>query len=85
MFQDEMCVSLKASTPEIKSNYFAAEFLISDDNLLELVAEDYTYSQIACTLGVHTELTMIKAHILNSRGHKLNIPYIPHSNFLKKI
>jgi Zn-dependent peptidase ImmA (M78 family) len=85
MFQDEMCVSLKTSTPEIESNYFAAEFLISDDNFLELAAEDYTYSQIACTLGVHTELAMIKAQLLNNRGHKLNVPYIPNSNFLGKI
>lgn len=48
-------------------------------------AENYTYSQIACALGVHTELAMIKAQLLNSRGHKLNIPYIPRSNFLEKI
>lgn len=85
MFQDEMCVSLKTSTPEIQANYFAAEFLIPDYSFLELAAEDYTYSQIACTIGVHTELAMIKAQLLNSRGHKLNIPYIPHSNFLGKI
>lgn len=85
MFQDEICISLKTSTPEIQANYFAAEFLITDYNFLELAAEDYTYSQIACTLGVHTELAMIKAQLLNSKGHKLNIPYIPHSNFLGKI
>lgn len=28
---------------------------------------------------------MIKAHLLNGREHKLNIPYIPHDNFLGKI
>ena len=85
MFQDEMCVSLKTSTPEIQANYFAAELIIPDEKFLDLVAEDYTYAQIACTLGVHTELAMIKAQLLNSRGHKLNVPYVPGANFLRKI
>ncbi|MBU3145627.1 ImmA/IrrE family metallo-endopeptidase [Clostridium sp. CF012] len=85
MFQDEMCVPLKTSIPEIQANYFAAELLMSDDKFLELVAQDYTYSQIACTLGVHTELAIIKAQLLNSRGHDLNVPYEPGANFLGKI
>ena len=85
MFEEEMCVSLKTTTPEIQANYFAAELLIPDDKFLELLAYDYTYSQIACNLGVHTELVMIKAQLLNSRGHKLNLPYVPRANFLGKI
>jgi len=85
MFQDEMCVSLKTSMPEIQANYFAAELLIPDDKFLELVAEEYTYSQLACTLGVNTELAIIKAQLLNSRGHNLNVPYVPGANFLGKI
>ena len=85
MFQDELCVSLKTSKPEIEANYFAAELLIPDDKFLELVAEEYTYSQIACTLGVHTDLAIIKAQLLNNRGHNLNVPYVPGANFLGKI
>ena len=85
MFEEEMCVSLKTTTPEIQANYFAAELLISDDKFLELLSYDYTYSQIACNLGVHTELVMIKAQLLNGRGHKLNLPYVPGANFLGKI
>ena len=85
MFQDEMCVSSKASTPEREANYFAAEFLIPDGDFFDLVAENYTYTQIASLLGVHTELAIIKAQILNNRGHKLNIPYTPLANFLGKI
>jgi Zn-dependent peptidase ImmA (M78 family) len=84
MFRDEMCVSLKTSIAEMQANYFAAEFLISDNSFLDKVAENYTYAQIACTLGVHTELVMVKAQLLNSRGHKLNVPYVPKSNFLGK-
>lgn len=73
------------SSVAASANYFAAAFLIPDYNFLELSAEDYTYSQITCTIGVHTELAMIKTQLLNSRGHKLNVPYIAHSNFLGKI
>lgn len=85
IFQDEMCVSLEASTPEIESNYFAAELLIPDGNFFELAAEKYTYNHIASVLGVHTELAMIKAQILNRRGYKLNAPYVSQANFLGKI
>ncbi|KZL93940.1 ImmA/IrrE family metallo-endopeptidase [Clostridium magnum] len=85
MFQDKLCVSLKTSTPEIQANYFAAEFLISDNNFFELASEKCTYDQIASLLGVHTELAMIKAQILNSRGYKLNVPFVPQANFLGKI
>ncbi|MBZ9623304.1 hypothetical protein G9F71_010625 [Clostridium sp. FP2] len=56
-----------------------------DDKFLELVAQDYTYSQIACILGVHTELVLIKAQLLNRKGHNLNIPYVPGADFLGKI
>lgn len=80
-----MCVSLKTTTPEIEANYFAAEFLITDNSFLELATDGYTYSDIACILRVHKELVMIKAHILNSRGYNFNIPYIPHANFLGKV
>ncbi|GAA0182133.1 ImmA/IrrE family metallo-endopeptidase [Clostridium sediminicola] len=84
-FQDEMCVSLKTSTPEIEANYFTAEFLITDNDFLELATNGYTYSQIACILNVHTELAMIKAQLLNSRGYNFKIPYIPRANFLGKV
>ena len=85
MFQDEMCVSLKTSTPEVEANYFAAELLIPDNRFLELSVDNYTYDQIGGELGVHSELALIKAQLLNSRGHNLNIPYVPQSNFLGKI
>lgn len=55
MFQDKLCVSLKTSTPEIQANFFAAEILIPDDNFVELVSQNFTYSQIACALNVKAE------------------------------
>lgn len=52
MFQDNLCISLKTSTPEIQANFFATEILIPDDNFLELVSRNFTYYQIACALNV---------------------------------
>lgn len=76
---------MKTSTHKIQSNYFAAEFLIPDNNFFELAVEKYTYDHLASVLGVYIKLAMIKAQILNNRGYKLNGPYIPQSNFLGKI
>lgn len=80
-----MCISLKTSPPEIEANYLAAEILISDNKFIELSFENYTFVQIASEIGVLPELVMIKAHLLNCRGYKLNVPYIPQANFLGKV
>lgn len=56
-----------------------------NNKVLELAAEYFTYSKVASTLGVHTKLAIIKVQLLNSKGHKLNIPYIPQANFLGNI
>lgn len=85
MFQDETCVSLKTSIPEIQANYSAAELLMADDKFLDLVAQDYAYSQIACSVRVHKDLAIIKAQLLNSRGHNLSVPYVPGADFWGKI
>lgn len=76
---------MKTTTPEIEANNFAAELLISDNDFLELATNDYTYEQIAKTLEVHTDLVLIKAQLLNGRGHKLKVPYIPNANFLNRV
>lgn len=82
MFQDELCISSKTSIPEIEANYFAAELLIKDKDMLELLSYDYTYEQIAAELNAHTEIVIIKAMLLNKRGYELNVPYLPSVNYL---
>lgn len=82
VFQDEFCISRKSSILEVEANIFAAEFLISDEDILELMSYGYTYNQIAADLKVHTELVIIKAKSLNKRGHALNIPYLCSLNYL---
>ncbi|MEG2935539.1 MAG: ImmA/IrrE family metallo-endopeptidase, partial [Clostridium sp.] len=71
MFQDELCISKIKSIPEIEANYFAAELLIDDEDMEELISYGYSYEEIAAELGVHKELVIIKGTLLNKRGYKL--------------
>lgn len=73
------------SLPEIEANHFAADLLISDEDLFDLASYEYTIDQMAVKLGVHTELLILKLHLLNDRGYEFNIPYLPQSNFMAKI
>lgn len=82
MFEDELCISKVRSIPEIEANYFAAEFLIEDEDMEELLSYGYTYEEIAAELGVHKELVIIKGLLLNKRGYELNVPYIESCNYL---
>lgn len=82
MFRDEMCISYKTSTQEIEANRFAAELLISDYDFLRLASNDYTCNEMALELSVHSELIMIKAQILNSKGNNFNIPCLKTANYL---
>lgn len=79
-------LSLKnKSLPEIEANHFAADLLILDEELFDLISYEYTIDQIAIKLGVHMELLILKLHLLNDRGYEFNIPYLPQSNFMAKI
>ena len=71
-----------SSKLEIEANIFAANFIISDEEVMENVGYGYTIEQTAKVLCVPHEVLLIKLNDMNSRGCKLNIPYIPKSSFL---
>ena len=71
-----------SSKLEIEANIFAANFIISDEEVMENVGYGYTTEQTAKVLCVPHEVLLIKLNDMNSRGCKLNIPYIPKSSFL---
>jgi Zn-dependent peptidase ImmA (M78 family) len=73
-----------SDTCEIEANYFAAQLLVNDEEIIDYAAMGYTSSQIAAKLNVHEELILMKANILNRQGYKFNISYIPDSNYLGK-
>ena len=71
-----------SSKLEIEANIFAANFIISDEEVMKNVDYGYTTEQAAQALCVPHEVLLIKLNDMNSRGCKLNIPYIPKSGFL---
>lgn len=70
---------------EYEANAFASHLRIADDELFELLNSGYDVAQASAALGVNVNLTLIKLNELNRMGAQLNLPYIPHSDFLKNI
>lgn len=71
-----------SSKLEIEANIFAANFIISDEDVMDNISYGYTSEQAAKALCVPHEMLLIKLNDMNIRGCKLNIPYIPKSDFL---
>lgn len=69
---------------EYEANLFAAELIISDENILNLLNDkDKSFFSIASELCVPSELLDFKFRILKHKGLKIEAPYIAKSNFLK--
>ena len=69
---------------EYEANLFAAELIIPDDKLFELLNEkDKTFFDIATKLYVPSELLDFKFRILKHKGLKFQAPFLSQSNFLK--
>ncbi|WMJ22662.1 ImmA/IrrE family metallo-endopeptidase [Paludicola sp. MB14-C6] len=72
------------SKPEYQANYFAAELLIDDNDVINLAEEGMDYNNIAQLLEVPNDLLSFKLHSLNQKGYKFNIPKNISSRFLGK-
>ncbi len=70
--------------PEYEANCFAAELLISDSEITELINSGYDMEQIASILKTDINVVGIKLGNLNSSGKKYNIGIPPKGNFLSK-
>ena len=68
---------------EYEANIFAAELIISDDDLLQLLNNRDSFFDIARELYVPVELLDFKFRILKSKGAFISSPIISPSNFLK--
>lgn len=73
------------TTPaEYEANLFAAELMISDEKLLELLNDrDKSFFSIAKELYVPAELLDFKFRILKNKGFRIDSPYTAQANFLK--
>lgn len=70
---------------EYEANAFAAHLRIDDEELFEHLKQGKDVVQIASEMGTNVNLMLIKLNELNRMGWHMDLPYIPHSNFLKDI
>lgn len=70
------------SKPEKEANVFAANLLITDEDMLELSSYGYTIEEIAKSLNVHFQIALIKAADMAARGYEANVPFVPNADFL---
>lgn len=82
-FEDENIYNSYDKT-EYDANIFAANLLVSDGEVDELVrSENMDYFTMCRTLSLPPELLSFKLFSMVSRGYKYNLPMTPKSDFLK--
>ncbi len=70
---------------EYEANAFAAHLRIDDDELIEYLREGYDVVQLSSMMSTNINLMLIKLNEMNRMGWRLNLPYVPHSDFLKNV
>ena len=73
------------SKPEYEANAFAAHLIIDNDELVEYMQEGYDVVQLSAMMGTNINLMLIKLNEMNRMGWGLNLPYVPHADFLNQI
>ena len=73
------------SKPEYEANAFAAHLIIDDDELINNMQQGYDVVQLSAMMNTNINLMLIKLHELNRMGWRLNLPYVPRSDFLRNV
>ena len=47
--------------------------------------QDYDVVHLSAAMGTNINLMLIKLNELNRMGGQLNLPYVPHSDFLRNV
>ena len=69
---------------EYEANLFAAELLIEDVELIDLLNDDEkSFFGVARELSVPAELLDFKFRVMKRKGYRIEAPYISQSDFLK--
>ena len=75
-----------ASVTEYEANVFAAELLLTDEDVLELLNDDTSFFGVASTLRVPPELLDFKFRVLKRKGYQfVEPPLQADSKFLRNI
>ena len=80
-FQECSLYDMK-SKPEMEANIFAANYMISDQDVFSYAQKGFTTEQTAHSLCVPHEMLLIKLKDMDSRGYNLKLDYIPRADFL---
>jgi Zn-dependent peptidase ImmA (M78 family) len=76
----------EASVYEYEANIFAADYLMGDDEVLELLNEDISFFAVASRLNVPPEMLDFKFRVLKRKGYKvIEPPLKANSDFLRKM
>ncbi|HWQ88384.1 MAG TPA: ImmA/IrrE family metallo-endopeptidase [Desulfitobacteriaceae bacterium] len=76
----------EVSIYEYEANIFAADYLLADDEVLNLLNDDLFFFGAASRLNVPAELLDFKFRVLKRKGYKIiDPPIISNSDFLKKV
>ena len=70
---------------EYEANALAAHLLIDEDELIEYLREGYDVVQLSGMMNTNINLMLVKLNEMNRMGWRLNIPYVPRSDFLKDV
>ena len=55
---------------EICANYFSADIIMEDEDIIEMITSGKTFFEIACVMNVLPELLAYKYHSMEVRGYK---------------
>lgn len=69
--QDKMIIDMKLK-PEYEANLFAADILISDDEISEISRAGYDIYEAGKMLGVDENMVSLKLRLMNLSGGKFN-------------
>lgn len=67
---------------EYEANALASHLIIDDDELIDLMKQDYDVVQLSAAMGTNINLMLIKLNELNRTCRQLNLPYVP---FLRNV
>ena len=82
----EVALFDSSSRMEKEANLFAAELLMEDDDVLEMMNSDTTFFSAAASLNVPMELLDFKFRLMKWKGYKMvQAPIESRSNFLKDL
>ncbi len=85
LFLAEMEIFDITDRKELEANEFAANLLIDDDELMQLLNDGYDVVTAAGILNVNVNMLMVKMLTMKNNGCRFDLPYIPKSGFMGTI